>query len=95
MKSPFLLENETEYSLWREKLNLYPLNINDISIELDIKNISSDQINIIKNTIKKYNYIIYTLSYITDNDLQIFCLKLNLQSSVSNLFSDEIAEFQT
>ena len=48
MKSPFLLENETEYSLWREKkLSLYPLNINDISIDLDIKNISSDQINII------------------------------------------------
>lgn len=91
MKSPFLLENETEYSLWREKkLNLYPLNINDISIELDIKNISSDQINIIKNTIKKYNYIIYKFSsYITDNDLQIFCSRLNLQSSVSNLFSDD------
>ena len=37
MKSPFILENETEYKNWRQtKLELYPLNINKFSIPLDI-----------------------------------------------------------
>ena len=61
MKSPFILENQTEYQKWREhKLSLYPININKSSIIFDDnKKIDNNKINQLKNIIKKYNFAIY------------------------------------
>jgi len=91
MKSPFYLENETEYSLWKKKkLSLYPLDTKDISLSLNIKNLSADKLKLLKKNIKNYNYVFYEFSsFITDEDLQNFCSKLDLQNSISNLFSNE------
>ena len=38
MKSPFILENQTEYISWRDKkLSLYPKDIESLSISFDFE----------------------------------------------------------
>jgi len=91
MKSPFILENQTEYQKWREhKLSLYPININKSSIIFDDnKKIDNNKINQLKNIIKKYNFAIYEFtSKLNDNHLLDFCTKLDLIDFVSNLLAD-------
>jgi len=90
MKSPFILENETEYKNWRQtKLELYPLNINKISIPLDINNFQKKDLDLIKFNMNKYNFALYNFSSeLSNNELENFCTKLNLNNSISNLFSD-------
>lgn len=90
MKSPFILENETEYKSWRQtKLELYPLNINKFSIPLDINNFQKKDLDLIKFNMNKYNFALYNFeSKLTNNELENFCTMLNLNNSISNLFSD-------
>ena len=90
MKSPFILENETEYKNWRQtKLELYPLNINKFSIPLDINNFQKKDLDLIKFNMNKYNFALYNFkSELTNNELENFCTMLNLNNSISNLFSD-------
>jgi len=90
MKSPFILENETEYKSWRQtKLELYPLNINKFSIPLDINNFQKKDLDLIKFNMNKYNFALYNFkSELTNNELENFCTMLNLNNSISNLFSD-------
>jgi len=90
MKSPFILENETEYKNWRQtKLELYPLNISKFSIPLDINNFQKKDLDLIKFNMNKYNFALYNFkSELTNNELENFCTMLNLNNSISNLFSD-------
>ena len=90
MKSPFILENETEYKNWRQtKLELYPLNISKFSIPLDINNFQKKDLDLIKFNMNKYNFALYNFeSKLTNNELENFCTMLNLNNSISNLFSD-------
>lgn len=90
MKSPFILENETEYKNWRQtKLELYPLNINKFSIPLDINNFQKKDLDLIKFNMNKYNFALYNFkSELKNNELENFCTMLNLNNSISNLFSD-------
>lgn len=90
MKSPFILENETEYKNWRQtKLELYPLNINKFSIPLDINNFQKRDLDLIKFNMNKYNFALYNFkTELTNNELENFCTMLDLNNSISNLFSD-------
>jgi len=90
MKSPFILENETEYKNWRQtKLELYPLDISKFSIPLDINNFQKKDLDLIKFNMNKYNFALYNFkSELTNNELENFCTMLNLNNSISNLFSD-------
>ena len=90
MKSPFILENETEYKSWRQtKLELYPLDIKKFSIPLDINNFQKKDLDQIKLNMNKYNFALYNFrSKLSNNDLENFCTILNLENSISNLFSD-------
>jgi hypothetical protein len=90
MKSPFILENQTEYQKWRtHKLSLYPINLNKLSVSFNNKNIDNDKINKLKDIVKKYNFAIYDFtSKLNDNHLQNFCTKLDLINFVSNLLAD-------
>jgi len=90
MRSPFILENETEYKNWRQtKLELYPLNISKFSIPLDINNFQKKDLDLIKFNMNKYNFALYNFkSELTNNELENFCTMLNLNNSISNLFSD-------
>lgn len=91
MKSPFILENQTEYISWRDnKLSLYPKDIESLSISFDFENIDINKITQLKKIVENYNFAIYDFSaQISDKRLQEFCVQLNLMSSVSNLLADE------
>ena len=91
MKSPFILENQTEYISWRDnKLSLYPKDIESLSISFDFENIDINKIAQLKKIVENYNFAIYDFSaQISDKKLQEFCVQLNLMSSVSNLLADE------
>jgi len=91
MKSPFILENQTEYISWRDnKLSLYPKDIESLSISFDFENIDINKITQLKKIVENYNFAIYDFSaQISDKKLQEFCVQLNLMSSVSNLLADE------
>ena len=91
MKSPFILENQTEYISWRDnKLSLYPKDIESLSISFDFENIDINKITQLKKIVEKYNFAIYDFSaQISDKKLQEFCVQLNLISSVTNLLADE------
>ena len=91
MKSPFILENQTEYISWRDnKLSLYPKDIESLSISFDFENIDINKITQLKKIVENYNFAIYDFSaQISDKKLQEFCVSLNLMSSVSNLLADE------
>ena len=91
MKSPFILENQTEYISWRDnKLSLYPKDIESLSISFDFENIDTNKITQLKKIVENYNFAIYDFSaQISDKKLQEFCVQLNLMSSVSNLLADE------
>ena len=85
-----MLENETEYKNWRQtKLELYPLNINKFSIPLDINNFQKRDLDLIKFNMNKYNFALYNFkTELTNNELENFCTMLDLNNSISNLFSD-------
>ena len=91
MKSPFILENQTEYISWRDKkLSLYPKDIESLSISFDFENIDINKIAQLKKIVENYNFAIYDFSaQISDKKLQEFCVQLNLMSSVSNLLADK------
>jgi len=91
MKSPFILENQTEYMNWRNtKLSLYPKDIGSLSIPFDLENIDANKISQLKKIIKNYNFAIYDFSsQLSDERLQEFCAQLNLVGSVSNLLADK------
>ncbi len=91
MKSPFFLENETEYKEWRKtKLSLYPIKAKNLSVSFDINTLSLDNLNKFKEIIKKHNFAIYNFSSALNNfELRNFCSRLNLTNSAHNLFSDE------
>ena len=91
MKSPFILENQTEYISWRDKkLSLYPKDIESLSISFDFEDIDINKIAQLKKIVENYNFAIYDFSaQISDKKLQEFCVQLNLMSSVSNLLADE------
>ena len=91
MKSPFALENQTEYISWRDnKLSLYPKDIESLSISFDFEDIDINQITQLKKIVKDYNFAIYNFSaQVSDEKLQEFCVQLNLMSSVSNLLADQ------
>ena len=57
MNSPFNLENQTEYSNWREyKLSQYPTNNEKLLVNFHKNVISKSDVNLIKESIKKYNF---------------------------------------
>jgi hypothetical protein len=91
MKSPFALENQTEYISWRDnKLSLYPKDIESLSISFDFEDIDINKITQLKKIVKDYNFAIYNFSaQVSDEKLQEFCVQLNLMSSVSNLLADQ------
>ena len=91
MKSPFILENQTEYISWRDKkLSLYPKDIESLSISFDFEDIDINKITQLKKIVKDYNFAIYNFSaQVSDEKLQEFCVQLNLMSSVSNLLADQ------
>ena len=90
MKSPFLLENQEEYLEWRNfKLSQYPVCQENFIVKFNNNIIDKGNINLLKKLIKKYNFAIYEFeSKLTDYDLHNFCSKLDLNKSISNLFSD-------
>ena len=90
MNSPFNLENQTEYSNWREyKLSQYPTNNEKLLVKFHKNVISKSDVNLIKESIKKYNFAFYEFeSVIPDKELHKFCSKLGLEKSISNLLSD-------
>ena len=90
MKSPFILENQTEYQKWRDhKLSLYPANLNELSVSFTNKNIDNDKIIQLKSIVKNYNFAIYDFtSKLDDDHLKDFCTRLDLINFISNLLSD-------
>jgi len=90
MNSPFNLENQTEYSNWREyKLSQYPTNNEKLLVKFHKNVISKSDVNLIKESIKKYNFAFYEFeSVVPDKELHKFCSKLGLEKSISNLLSD-------
>ena len=91
MNSPFLLENQTEYKKWRDnKLAQYPASKNKILVKLNNSNLNNNSINLLRDSINKYNFGIYEFnSKLTNEYLKKFCSKLKLLQSVSNLLADE------
>ena len=90
MNSPFNLENQTEYSNWREyKLSQYPTHNEKLLVKFHKNVISKSDVNLIKELIKKYNFALYEFeSVVSDKELYKFCSKLGLEKSISNLLSD-------
>ena len=91
MNSPFLLENQTEYKKWRDnKLAQYPASKDKILVKLNDSNLNDNSINLLRDSINKYNFGIYEFnSKLTNECLKKFCSKLKLLQSVSNLLADE------
>jgi alpha-ketoglutarate-dependent taurine dioxygenase len=91
--SPFLLENQSGYHQWRQaKLQDYPRNCDDLSIEVDdITNVSVDERNKILQLCNKANMAVYRSHNPTVNkeDLRRFCSQFGLQRMDHNLCADE------
>ena len=91
MKSPFQIENETEYKEWRKKkLSLYPVKKENLFTKFDNKDLSNIGIDSLKKIIKKYNFASYEFNTkLTDANIQEFCSRLQLKDSISNLLANE------
>ena len=91
MKSPFQIENETEYKEWRKKkLSLYPVKEENLFTKFDNKDLSNVSIDSLKEIIKKYNFALYEFNTkLSDANIQEFCSKLQLKDSISNLLANE------
>ena len=91
MNSPFLLENQTEYKKWRDyKLAQYPISREKILIKFKNNDINNNKINLLKDSVTKYNFAMYEFdAKLTNESLKKFCSRLKLVNSVSNLLADE------
>ena len=91
MKSPFQIENETEYKEWRKKkLSLYPVKEENLFTKFDNRDLSNVSIDSLKEIIKKYNFALYEFNTkLSDANIQEFCSKLQLKDSISNLLANE------
>lgn len=92
-QSPFSLENQTAYDIWRKnKLHLYPSYPKDFIVDIkDLTNVSANEQQQILQLCSKTNMAVYrSQNPETDKqDLQKYCALFGLQHMDHNLCADE------